>query len=205
MATATIYGTKDIHLNKFQPDTNFELGSGYPVEVGWTTGKVERRALLRADLSSKIAAGSTITGADLYLHIGALNPHESSRYTGYRSLQAWVEDEATWNIYKSGTSWGEAGCHLANTDFEVSPGFGPWNPTETGWTSVDCTSFVQDAWANQGKIFDALLWNNMLPGEDESADINFGSRGSAVEWYIAVTYTPPAGGPCDLVVAAQVM
>lgn len=191
MATVSVYGSEDAHLNETFPTTNFAVTDR---QCGWAAGKLEIHALLLADLSAYVPVGSTITDAVLWLYVYGHNDHASDAYTGYRMIQDWVHDECTWNIYSTGNNWGLPGASLLDTDYDDDVSFGPWDPEGTPpyWTSVNCATFVQDAWANRSKIFHAYLFNNFAPGEDENADILFRQHGAESDpWYIAVTYTPP--------------
>lgn len=185
---AIVYGKYDTHISSLQPDTNY--GSIAAPMVGWIVNKYEARCLLQADLSLYIPAGSTIVAATLYLWIETISWNANSLYKGFRiktENRPWVEMEATWNIYKTGSSWQTAGGFgIDDQDVTVTFG-GAWNPpNQQGWTSVDCTSFVQDAWTNRGKLFDCVLEETWHPPADQNANFCFEARDDISPWYIYV-------------------
>lgn len=189
MATAIVYGTDDVHISQLGENTNFE---GDVMQVGFLVTKLDSRGLMRADLGAYIPVGSTITQAELWIDIISNAEHDNDAYYGYRCLRNWAAAGATWNDYNAGV-WGTAGCKLLNTDYETAEGFGPFSWNGTGWKAHTITSFVQADWAAD-RIFNLRFANHAAVAEDETANITFHATGTAHEWYIRVTYTPPAGG-----------
>ena len=57
----------------------------------------------------------------------------------------WVEAEATWNIYKSGSSWSTAGCSSDGNDYTTTNVVTSTVPAGYGWKSVDITNLWNDA------------------------------------------------------------
>lgn len=74
--------------------------------------------LLYFDMSS-VPAGSTINSATLYLrHFNSDYADNARTMQVYRVIRAWVENQATWNVAKTGTNWGTAGCNNTTTDYD---------------------------------------------------------------------------------------
>lgn len=116
------------------------------------------RQLIKFDLSS-IPAGSLIVSATLSLYLtndtflGAV----SSTYTVYRQLKAWVEGQATWNIYSTGNNWNTAGGFDA-ADCEQT-GIGARVMT-TSETLNEFKDFTLDAALVQEMLTGGALTNN---------------------------------------------
>ena len=207
MASVNIMMTAGCDLSEMTPDTNFDGGSKSPWHYwGMLTKTVECDPMLRCDLSG-IPAGSTIDAASLWIDVVAL--HESAGYdltttqfAIYRCRRdgvesaAWVTNQATFNIYKTGSAWGTAGCKNATTDRDTGDGFLTYAPDALGWHEIPCTALVQDMWANHSKLFDINMDGAVtLTTADAYLYVEFVSYAAAAEYrpYLAVTYTPPAG------------
>jgi len=110
----------------------------------------------------------------------------------------WEELQATWNVYKTGSSWGTAGA-TGSADIETSnpaqaqatlPGF-----DVAGWVTWTITAIAQDAVTNCGGKVRLLLYPNAYGGDGVG-----GYRDHRSSDYIAdtskrpkldITYTPP--------------
>lgn len=97
---------KDVRLYSIQPDSNQDGGD---LAIGESSGATNiLRTLIEFDLTS-IPSGSSISAAtlSLWLYVDAASNARSFRV--YRQKRAWIEDEATWNVYSTGNSWQTAG------------------------------------------------------------------------------------------------
>ena len=118
MAQTTLTGTSivnDVYIDSANPTSNLSgednLWSGERDDAVAT-----RRSLIKFNLSS-IPANSTITGATLRLYANFDASSNTRTMRVYRTLRAWVDTQATWNIYSTGNNWGTAGGFNA-TDCE---------------------------------------------------------------------------------------
>ncbi|MBA2704915.1 MAG: DNRLRE domain-containing protein [Blastocatellia bacterium] len=66
------------------------------------------RGLYKFDLSS-IPSGATISSATLSLYAETDRANNAGTYRVFRQKRAWVEAQASWNVYSTGNSWGAAG------------------------------------------------------------------------------------------------
>ncbi len=144
MAGLTTIPSKDAALRESAPTTAW---GGYVYNACMNRDGRAERPIYSFDISS-ISGGSIIGGATLTL----------VRYLSSNDVQGlilqfckmtqptWVEAEATWNIYKSGTNWDSSGGDYVTT-----------NPTAVEYTftadsvgtiEVDITTLVQDALDN---------------------------------------------------------
>lgn len=125
---------KDAHILSAQATTND--GASAIMNIGERNDQVTSpiRALIQFDLSG-IPAAATILSATLALWANADFSSNARTLRAFRLKRAWVEAEATWNIYSTGNNWesaggfGEADCEqtdigsLALTDSETVPAF----------------------------------------------------------------------------------
>jgi hypothetical protein len=140
---------QDTVLHKHNPTTNYDYSpylfvtteiSGDPPD-DWVT-----RGLLEMDISD-MPAGATITQATLdlyYIDWSTGNP-VGNELAVYKLINtAWVETEATWNIYSTGNNWFDTGG-----DFVTSSPSGDsvTMPAAGGvWLEWDITDIVADAY-----------------------------------------------------------
>lgn len=128
----------DTYLDSANPNSN--SGSLTTLLIGETSGVVQKgRTLIKFDLSS-IPSTATINSAVLSLWVKTDYSTNARNFKVYRVLLNWVELEATWNNWKTGTAWTTAGCGSAGNDF---------NPTV--WAT---TAFAASESAGTEKQFD---------------------------------------------------
>jgi hypothetical protein len=105
-----------------------------------------RRVLLEFDLSG-LPAGQTITSASLrlnYYNKADTDPVGKTVWAYKLTRTDWVEIEATWNSYKTGSAWTAAGGDYVTS----SPAGGSVAvPAGYDWVSFDVLAIVQDAYA----------------------------------------------------------
>lgn len=104
-------------IRSASPTTNF--GSGTTFQVGTDAISLLNRSLIKWDLSS-IPAGSVVISATLSIYVSFDNSDNTRTMRAYRVKRAWVEGQATWNIYSTGNNWGTAGCANTTTDREAT-------------------------------------------------------------------------------------
>ena len=145
--TLTVQGTgvKDTFIDRSATTTNY--GSALLFWCGYDGG-VEHilRSLLEfaVDWGTDIPTGSTINSAVLSL-LAQQYYGSSDTYTVSRLRRMdWVEGEATWNIYKTGSNWGTAGCGSTSTDYYTADAVGIAFST-TGWKNWTITNQVKSA------------------------------------------------------------
>lgn len=102
--------SKDTYINSAAADTNYGIVNVLRVADS-------RNTLIEFDLSS-IDGGATVSSATLYLWSADSAATKDHYIYELRAGRAdWVEGEATWNIYKTGSNWGTAGCANTTTDY----------------------------------------------------------------------------------------
>lgn len=105
-----------------------------------------RRSILEFGISS-LPAGATLTSASLQLYYYSWQARDPVNLTiwAYKLIRTnWVEAEAAWNIYKTGSNWTTAGGDYVTS----SPVGGSCAvPASYGWMSFDVLAIVQDAYS----------------------------------------------------------
>ena len=139
-----------------------------------------RCGLIKFDLSS-IPASAHIMSATLSLWTSGDYCDTAHTLQLYRSLRAWVESQATWNIYSTGNNWGTAGSGNSTTDYD---GANLWasksmannvaNNTEiqlifnaTGL--VELKKFIDGTYTNNGWLIYVDTWLNTTYGYHSSS------------------------------------
>ena len=146
--TLTVQGSgADCHVYQALPTTN--LSTETAVALYNYAGYVQR-TIIKMSLSS-LPAGSSISSSTLslyyYVYTGT-NPN-GKPITVYKVRRAdWVEAEATWNIYKTGSNWGTAGCANTSTDIDTSKTTSANYPASYGWIAFDVKGITEDAQSN---------------------------------------------------------
>lgn len=160
-----------------------ENGSGYRL-----------RSLLKFDTSSQIPQAATINSATLSLYFYGLqgsDPHGRT-YWAYRITQTgWVETQATWNSYKSGSAWTAAGG-----DYTATNGASVVMPSSFGWVNWTVTAQVQTAVTSVSGVAHFLIKDGTENSGDYGA-IFYSRRYSSttyrpklyVDWTSITTYT----------------
>jgi len=67
-----------------------------------------------------IPTSAVVQSAILSIYVSADYSGATRTLRAYRTLRAWVEAQATWNIYSTGNNWGTAGCSNTTTDREAT-------------------------------------------------------------------------------------
>lgn len=155
------------------------------------------RSLIQFDLSS-IPADATCDSAELilYQHAESHSGSGSTTHSLYRLLRAWVETEATWNIYSTGNNWGTAGANNTSTDREAtSIGDRSLAGTEgSGDKSWTLTAAAVQDWWDGGLTNNGMLLKSQTEADDghhfrPSGAVDAGDRPEFI-----VEYTEAGGG-----------
>jgi len=167
MATATIQpNTKNIYARQAYPDSNTATPLCFQDYLNEAM-----RSILEFGLSG-LPVGADISLAKLYIYYyyyGYVDPVGKTIWAYKLTRTDWVELEATWNSYKSGSAWTAAGGDYVTSD----PSGGSANiPAGYGWIEITITDIVLDAWIN-GKLAELLL-------KFETEDLAIESRSSAL-------------------------
>jgi hypothetical protein len=101
-------------IYEYTPTTNF--GTNVELSLGRSGVTSIRKSLVRfPGLPLGITA---VTNGKLYLYSSSEALTTAKDLTVYRNFRAWVEGQATWNVYSTGNNWGTAGCGNTTTDYE---------------------------------------------------------------------------------------
>jgi len=103
------------------------------------------RSLLEFDLS-ELPPGATLNSASLQLYYyrwGNDNPTGKTAWAYKLTRADWVELEAAWNIYKTGSNWTAAGGDYVTSNPD---GGSTTFPADYGWMTWNVLAIVQDAY-----------------------------------------------------------
>jgi hypothetical protein len=147
-------------------------------------------------MSATIPSGSTVQTAtfDFYVNTVGGGGLPANSYAWYRLRRTdWVESEATWNSYKSGSAWTTAGAEDYSNDNDTSVADLAAAITTTGYKTMDVTNCARDAVVSRSQILNVLVWS----GEANSRYIITSTKENGTDANrpkLTVTYTPPGGG-----------
>lgn len=170
MSTVTLQasGVTNCFIDSSAPTTT--NGAAEDFYIGdISAGAAIERALIKFDLSS-IPAGAVINSATLSIVPFTDNSSNASDYTVYRVLRAWIETQATWNVYTTGNNWGTAGAGNTTTDREAA-GIGTRTFSATEPLNV-FKDFTLTASKIQEMLTSGIFTNNgfLIKGSVENAD-----------------------------------
>jgi hypothetical protein len=131
-------GNTDTQLVQAGAGSNFGSGAGMSVD-----GTPASTALLRWDVSA-IPDGSTIQAATITFTVSNLSV---STYEIYELRRSWIENQATWNVAATGSSWQVAGAQ--GTSDRGSTVLGTISASSTGARTISLNAAglaVLQAW-----------------------------------------------------------
>ncbi len=198
-------GVEDVRIRLAAPTSND--GSGATLEATAYDVGDDNRTLIRFAGLSNIPSTATINSVTLTLNCSAnlANLTAPNEVVIHRCLRAFVEGQATWNVYSTGNSWASAGG-LGSGDAEASashteaPSSGTGDKTFSGaGLLADVQAWVDGSVTNNGW----LVKHSGDPSASAQTKVyefvsSEGADGSRPE--LSVTYTDAGGGSVDLVV-----
>ncbi len=182
----------DTHIDSVFDDNNYAGMAS--ISIALTQFK-SVRGLVKFDLSS-IPLGSTVNTASLKLYYSGSGGAPTGRtFTVYKITKDWVENEATWNSYQTGSPWGTPGG-----DYSTEGASSTTVPSSVGlWMTWNATSIVK-AWIEDGQPNYGFLIKDLNEVYPPSYGVNFDARESPVTgwrpilvigWCEAPTITEP--------------
>jgi hypothetical protein len=176
--------TADTKLVENAPTTNYGVASPARATGDDPAGSgKDVYSLLRWDLSS-IPAGSEVSSVSINLNV--TNASNQS-YQLYEINRSWVEREATWLLYATGSSWEVAG---AKGTLDRGAQVGSITPRTTGKQSSLISASVVQRW-----IDEPASNNGIIIANTTNADaFDFSSREAATVGnrpQLQLTYTAP--------------
>jgi len=136
--------SKDTYFRLSYPDNNYGGLAYLTINDDWDN---VYRGILEFDISG-LPSGATLDSASFQLYYGSKSGTDPSGKTvwAYKLTRTdWVESEATWNSYKSGSAWTDAGGDYVTS----SPSGGSTTfPASYGWVAWNVLAIVQDAYDN---------------------------------------------------------
>lgn len=174
-------------------NNNYDGSSMYCTDKA---GEYVSKILLDFDITA-IPTNATVTAVSIKLNLktNTYAPGDSSGIDLYNEVNAFVENQATWNVYATGISW--TGTHGQGSKLDDGPDEGNFtDASATGayytWSSA---SLISDVQSNIGGHARYIL----IPDTQTTYSLQFYDTAEAndsVEPYMSVTYTLP-GSPAD--------
>lgn len=189
-----IYSSEDTYIDQYYDTTNY--GSAQLMYVGrqWVSPDRANRGLMEYPINwgTTIPSDAIITTATLYLRYSG---HGSEDPVG-RTIRAqrmlrytWSENQATWQIYRSGYYWETAGCGDNGDDYTTSGQADATVPASYVWMTWNILTQVEWAQDNDENVLIRVI---DATGEDPNYFCAFRAREAGVyEPYIRIVYTQP--------------
>ena len=159
--TLTLSMNKDTLINEAATTTNYGSSTFFAVNNRLLTAQ-RVYSLIEVSLSS-LPAGSTVSTATFsayyYTYDGtSLNPNGKACVLNPLRRADWVEAQATWDIYKTGSNWGTAGALNTTTDYDDSISSSVNFPLYVGaWMEWDVKNLITSAQSN-GTNFNVRMY-----------------------------------------------
>jgi hypothetical protein len=149
----------DTFFDPSHATTNYGTDTTLHTRPKWTTGFDERRRIaIKFDFSAAVPAGATISLATLSLYDGTPSSDSRRTITVSRLLRTdWVDTEALWAVYKTGSNWGTAGALNTTSDVSTTDAAVSDSPASAGWQNWTVTAQVQTARDSVGGIAHFLV------------------------------------------------
>lgn len=170
----------------YSTDTRIWLGENNAAAQNTTT-------LIKFDFTS-ITSGASCSAATLTLTTDLDRATNTATYKFWRSLRAFVENQATWAIFATGNSWGTAGARNASTDYGVELASLGFTATETvpsakvwNFSNTEMENYFDGTYANNGFI--GFETTGAIDSAYAFASSSHATAGSRPKF--DVTYTPP--------------
>lgn len=164
--------SNDTWISSSAVTTNY--GDRPDLYVGESNSSITtRRSLIKMDLS-QIPSNAIITSAIITVYIAGDYSSNTRDFKVYRVLRDWVESQATWNLWKTGSSWTTDGCGSDGNDADLTTA---WATTSFGdsipnYTAMDFV-FSATGITELQKIIAGAYTNYgwLIKADTESADL----------------------------------
>lgn len=189
----TYAGSRLFELNQADPTTAYHDGSQGRVKLG--TGSNEERSIVLFTLPGAITGPVTVSSATLRVYKSDGNDISGSDLLAYLLRRSPVYNQATWNVYSTGNSWGTAGAK--NTTSDV---FSPASVTQTGpgsstgYVALTSAQLASDIQTAINAAASSIGW--VLASTDQFTRIVLLAEGNTdgQRPYLEFTYTSGGGG-----------
>ena len=142
---------KDCSLRSDVPGDNCSSWDGYIGDIDWDARA--DRFLIAFDVSG-VPAGSTVSAVTLSLYWRLSEDSGGAPTTWavevHRMLRDWVENQATWNSYSTGNTWGTAGASNTSTDCSAT--------VSASVTGNGTLANAWGEWSGAGLVADVQAW-----------------------------------------------
>jgi hypothetical protein len=182
----------DTFINLANPTANFGLETS--INIDTNTGNGPRRSILKFDFSA-LPDGAVISAATLglYYYNYPYTDPVGRTYWAYELTQpAWVETQATWNIYSTGNNWTAAGG-----DYTTGSGASLAVPAAYGWMNWNVLNLAQHFQSTHSKVAHFLMKDG-TEGGDVYRTLYYSreyTTDTTLRPKLIITYTAPTNYP----------
>lgn len=183
--TFIVSPSRDTAIYSGATTTNY--GTGTDLNVANNSGSFWWKSLLAFDISTLGLTDDTLATAVLQLAVTSVSNSVSENSYNWlwvkRNLRAWVETEATWNIWKTANNWSSAGAESNGNDVDdgiISPFLFHAIPSGSR-IEIPVTALLREALnASATELNLQLEWDKTTTSQNS---INFASRNHATARY----------------------
>lgn len=186
--------TRDTLLDESAKTTNY--GGGAFLEVCGYGGGYNERVLVTFDFAASVPAGAVINVATLSLYLFGYGDAANMPVSVSRMLRTtWVSAQATWNIFKTGSSWGTVGCLNSSTDYTATDAASATlpNPSAAGWITWDVKKLAQTARDSVSGVLHLVLGTSQA-GYADFRSSEYGTASYRPKLYIEYSYIKTING-----------
>ena len=181
----------DTYITSENATTNY--GTNATMRVGNQIDAYNNRGLLKFDLST-IPSSAIVSSAILTLTISTA--WGAANVAIYRQKKAWVEAQATWNIYSTGNNWTSAGGFNASDCEQTNIGSGTPSSNSVG-TVLNITlsaSAIQEMIAGSFTNNGFLIKTTTEAGDNATLFATSSHATSSYRPKLVIGYSLPSGG-----------
>jgi hypothetical protein len=186
MATIVLPASADGSINEQSPDS---VLNGVSIVVHSQSVNKDIRSLMRFDIGTLIDIRCMIDSAILSIYYSILYLHDPvgrTYYVNELTETGWVETEATWNSYETGSAWVAAGGDYVDS-YQASATV----PAAAGWMTWDITNIVKHCQTAHSSIVNLHIMDATEEADFTGYGAYLNSRTAALRQpKLTITYHP---------------
>lgn len=189
----TYAGSRLYEINQADPTTVYHDGAQGRIKLG--TGANEERTIVQFTLPGAITGPVDVTSATLRGYKTDGNDISGSNLELYLLRRIPIYNQATWNVYTTGNSWGTAGAKNTTSDVFSPASVTQTGPgTSTGYVALTSATLAADIETAINASASSIAW--VVASTDAFTRIIWAAEGATdgQRPYLEFTYTAAGGG-----------